>query len=221
MNDPEIVELLGQTDLFGVLDEKARKLIAGNVRISRFVRGQPIFDQDERGDELYILARGGVKLLIRSRDGDVIEVARHQPPAIFGELALLDGGLRSATAVAIESTTLIAVARERLFDLLRTDPRLFDGLLRMLSLMVRRANEHMADLVFLQVQGRLARKLLELDRTGALRGCKQTELANMVSAARQTVSLALGAMEERGFIKKVGGIIEIVKPAQLERLAKR
>ncbi len=86
---------------------------------------------------------------------------------------------------------------------------------------MRRANEHTADLAFLAVQGRVAHKLLELNRADSLRRCTQTELANMVGARRQTVSRTLGSMAGRGFINIVNGIIEIVQPAELERLAKR
>ncbi len=91
MNIPEIVELLGETDLFGELDSATRWLIAENASISRFVQGQPIFDQGDPGNDLYILAHGRVKLVIRSVYGEVHELDRHQPPAVFGELALLDG----------------------------------------------------------------------------------------------------------------------------------
>src|SRR5919197_4676094 len=189
MDSNQVVELLGRTDLFGALDEATRRQLVADASQTAFAKGQTIFVQDEPGDRMFVLAKGAVKLVVRSRHGEVVELARHWPPAVFGQLALLDGGPRSASAEAIEQSLLLGIARDQLIELLQSDHRLVDGLLRSLGQLVRRANRQTTDLVFLDLQGRVARKLLELADSGggALphRHFTQTELAHMVGGARQ------------------------------------
>jgi CRP-like cAMP-binding protein len=224
MDINQIVELLGRTELFGALDEATRQQIARGASQTTFAKGQTIFVQDEPGDRMFLLAKGAVKLVVRSRHGEVVELARHWAPAVFGQLALLDDGPRSASAEAIEPSVLVGIHRGKLIDLLRSDLRLVDGLLRSLGDLVRRANRQTTDLVFLDLQGRVARKLLELAEApggdGAAlrhRHFTQTELAHMVGGARQTVNLALRSLEERGLIRVSSGSIEILELEQLRR----
>jgi CRP/FNR family transcriptional regulator, cyclic AMP receptor protein len=224
MDINQVVELLGRTQMFGELDESARRRIADGASRIAFAKGQTIFVQDEPGDRMFVLAKGAVKLVVRSRHGEVVELARHWPPAVFGQLALLDNGPRSATAEAIQPSLLIGITRDKLIDLLQSDHRLVDGLLRSLGDLVRRANRQTTDLVFLDLQGRVARKLLELAQApdggnGTLRhrGFTQTELAHMVGGARQTVNLALRSLEERGLIRVSSGSIEILDLEGLRR----
>ncbi|HZD02209.1 MAG TPA: Crp/Fnr family transcriptional regulator [Actinomycetes bacterium] len=224
MDINQVVELLGRTEVFGALDETARRQVAVGATRTVFARGQTIFVQEEPGDRMFVLARGAVKLVVRSRHGEVVELARHWPPAVFGQIALLDGGPRSASAEALEPSLLIGITRDKLIELLRSDPRLVDGLLRSLGELVRRANRQTTDLVFLDLQGRVARKLLELAEApgangGALRQRQftQTELAHMVGGARQTVNLALRSLEERGLIRVSSGSIEILELEALHR----
>jgi CRP-like cAMP-binding protein len=92
MDIDQVAELLGRTELFHTLDERARREVAGTVTQVAYVKGQTIFVQDEPGDRMFVLAEGAIKLVVRSRHGEVVELARHRPPAVFGEMALLDGG---------------------------------------------------------------------------------------------------------------------------------
>jgi CRP-like cAMP-binding protein len=221
MDISQMVDLLGRTELFAALDEPTRRRIASGATQTTFAKGRTIFVQDEPGDRMFVLASGAVKLVVRSRHGEIVELARHWPPAVFGQLALLDGGPRSASAEAIEESLLLGITRDQLIDLLQSNNGLVDGLLRSLGQLVRRANRQTTDLVFLDLQGRVARKLLELADTGggALRHRRftQTELAHMVGGARQTVNLALRSLEERGLIRVSSGSIEILELDELRR----
>ena len=87
--------VLARTELFGGIDEVTQRRIAGHVAERVVDRGQCVFVQDEPGDRMYVLAEGVVKLFVSSRDGGMVELVRHRPPATFGEVALLDGGPRS------------------------------------------------------------------------------------------------------------------------------
>jgi CRP/FNR family cyclic AMP-dependent transcriptional regulator len=227
MDIDQLTELLGRTELFNLLDERALRELAGTVTQVTYGRGQTIFVQDEPGDRMFVVAQGAIKLVVRSRHGEVVELARHWPPAVFGEVALLDGGPRSASAEAIEPSLLLGISRAQVIKLLRSDDGVVDALLRSLGELVRRANRQTTDLVFLDLQGRVARKLLELAAApgspGAAvidqRAFTQTELAHMVGGVRQTVNLALRSLEKRGLIRVSEGKIEILELEGLKRRA--
>jgi CRP-like cAMP-binding protein len=217
--------VLARTELFGGIDEAARRRIAEHVAERVVERGQCVFTQDEPGDRMYVLAEGSVKLFVASRDGGIVELVRHRPPATFGEVALLDGGPRSASAEAVERSTLLVVTRAELLHLLRAEDQVAEALLSTLGAMVRRTTRQVSDLVFLDLQGRIARRLLALATEGdglpRTRRVTQAELASMVSGARQTVNQALRSLESRGYIRADGGGFEILDREGLALLAER
>jgi CRP/FNR family cyclic AMP-dependent transcriptional regulator len=218
--------VLARTELFRGIDEATRRRIAEHVTERVFARGQCVFVQDEPGDGMFVLAEGAVKLYVSSRDGDIVELVRHQPPAVFGEVALLDGGPRSASAEAVEPSTLLVMTRAELLRLLRSEDHVAEALLRTLGTIVRRTTRQVSDLVFLDLQGRVARQLLLLAGDGngvanRTRQVTQAELASMVSGARQTVNQALRSLESRGYIRPDGRAFEILDRERLEHLAER
>jgi CRP-like cAMP-binding protein len=230
----QIAELLAETDLFGVLQASTLAEVAERTMVRVVEKAQTIFVQDEPGDRLFAIAEGSVKLVVRSAQGEVVELARHWRPAVFGEVALLDGGPRSATAEAVERATLVVVTREELIRLLRSDSQVVDQVLKALGELIRRADLLATELVFLDLPGRLARRLLELAETpdgpadgatrkdaGRLRTRRvtQTELANMVGGSRQSVNIALRSLEKRGHVRLVGWTIELLDPNELRRRA--
>jgi CRP/FNR family cyclic AMP-dependent transcriptional regulator len=224
VNLQEKAAVLARTELFKGVDDAARRRIAERIGERVVERGRSVFVQGEPGDRMYVLAAGAVKLYVASREGGIVELARHQPPAIFGEVALLDGGPRSASAEAVERSVLLVVTRAELLRLLRSEEKVAEALLRTLGTMVRRTTRQVTDLVFLDLQGRVARQLLLLAGDGAgavtLR-VTQGELATMVGGARQTVNQALKALESSGCIRAVGRAFELLDRERLQRLASR
>jgi CRP/FNR family cyclic AMP-dependent transcriptional regulator len=224
VNLQQKAEVLARTELFKGVDEAARRLIAERVTERVVERGRSVFVQDEPGDRMYVLAEGAVKLYVSSRDGGIVELARHHPPASFGELALLDGGTRSASAEAVERSVLLVVARAELLRLLRSEDKVAEALLRLLGAIVRRTTRQVTDLVFLNLRGRIARQLLLLaeDGNGAgaiTRQVTQGELATMVGGARQSVNQELKSLEARGYIRAAGRAFALLDREQLQRLA--
>jgi CRP/FNR family transcriptional regulator, cyclic AMP receptor protein len=214
------VNLLAQSELFAGLDAQELREVARRTGTRDVGKGQLVFSQGEPGDEMFLLGRGVVKLLVRSPDGEVVELVRHTAPAVFGELALLDGRARSASAEAVEPSTLLVLHREVLAGLLVSHRRVMEALLRTLGSMVRRTTDQVSGLVFLDLRGRVARQLVTL-AGGASRTppVTQTELANMVGGTRQTVNQILGSLEQGGFIRPVGRTFELLDRAKLEFLA--
>jgi CRP/FNR family transcriptional regulator, cyclic AMP receptor protein len=155
--------LLGRVEPFRGLDERARLTVVEHAGRRVVDKGQMVFWQDDPGEAMFVLLEGAVKLVVCSRDGELIELHRHDAPAIFGELALLlDAGPRSASAEAVERSTLLVVTRPELLRLLRSDEQVAEALLRTLGAMVRRTTRQISDLAFLSLQGRVAAKLLDL-----------------------------------------------------------
>jgi CRP/FNR family cyclic AMP-dependent transcriptional regulator len=215
-------DVLARTELFRGIDEATRRRIAEHAAERVVERGQCVFTQDEPGDRMYVLAEGAVKLFVSSRDGGIVELVRHRPPATFGEVALLDGGPRTASAEAVERSTLLVVTRPELLRLLRTEDQVAEALLRILGTIVRRTTRQVTDLVFLDLRGRVARQLLALAGDGnAWTSVTQAELASMVSGARQTVNQALRSLESGGYIRASGRSFEILDRERLEDLADR
>jgi CRP/FNR family cyclic AMP-dependent transcriptional regulator len=217
--------VLARTELFSGIDEPTRRRIAEHVGERVVDPGQCVFLQDEPGDRMYVLAEGAVKLFVSSRSGGIVELVRHRPPATFGEVALLDGGPRSASAEAVERSTLLVVTRPELLRLLRSEDQVAEALLRTLGTIVRRTTRQVTDLAFLDLEGRVARQLLVLagdgHGTARIRQMTQAELATMVCGARQTVNRALRSLEARGYIRSHGRGFEIVDRQRLEQLAER
>lgn len=223
MDTAQRAALLARTELFGEVSQMTRQRIAERVTERVVQRGQLVFAQDEPGDRMFILAEGVVKLYWSSGHG-IVELVRHVPPAVFGELALLDDGPRSASAEAVERSVLLEVTRDELLLLLRSEEGVAEALLRSLGTMVRRTTRQMTDLVFVNLQGRVARQLLLLAKTPTGQGrhtrrITQGDLATMVGGARQTVNQALRSLQELGFIRADGRTFEILELDELQRLA--
>jgi CRP/FNR family transcriptional regulator, cyclic AMP receptor protein len=217
-------EVLARSDLFREVDHATLGRIADRVTERVFEKGQLVFAQDAPGDRMFVLAEGVIKLYVSFRGQGIIELVRHEPPAVFGELALLDGGTRSASAKAVERSVVLEVARGDLLQLLRAEEQVAEALLRLLGTIVRRTTRQVSDLVFLNLQGRVARQLLLLaDEPGGhgtqTRRVTQGELAAMVGAARQTVNQVLRSLQQRGFIRVGGRTFELLDRDELQRLA--
>jgi CRP/FNR family transcriptional regulator, cyclic AMP receptor protein len=215
--------LLGRVEPFRGLDEGARLTIVEHASRRVVDKGQMLFWQDDPGEAMFVLLEGSVRLVVRSREGGVIELHRHDAPAVFGELALLDGGPRSASAEAVERCALLVVTRPVLLRLLRSEEQVAEALLRMLGAIVRRTTLQVSNLAFLSLQGRVAAKLLDLVEPGQdrTRRVTQVELATMVGGARQTVNQTLRSLQERGVILADGRSFVILDHEKLRHLAGR
>ena len=213
----QVVDVLARAPLFRALDERVLRQLAGRLPQRVVAKGAAIFVQEELGDRMFVLADGVVKLVLRSARGQVIELVRHRPPAVFGEVSVLDGGPRSATAEAVQESRLLVIAREEFLRLMRSDMQVADALLRSLGEMVRRTTRQMSALVFLDMRARVGRQLLQLAGDGtATPPVTQSELAEMVGATRQTVNRALRGLEQDGHIR-MGRRIRILDEERLRQ----
>jgi CRP-like cAMP-binding protein len=220
--------LLQNTSLFGALPAEALQRLAEKAVRRSFGRGEIIFREEDSGDALCVVITGLVKVYRTSPDGDEMLLVTLGPSAVFGELPMVDGGLRSASAAALDATTVLIVSRTSLLEALRGSSELVDRLLRSLGSMVRRLTDQTADLVFLDLHGRVAKLLLRLadERGIAEPGGRaldlhltQSDIANMVGGSRQSVNQVLNSFERLGYVALDGRRIVIQKPELLQRRA--
>jgi CRP/FNR family transcriptional regulator, cyclic AMP receptor protein len=221
-----IADVLRTTPLFKVLGEEATVATALAGPSRRYAAGQYICYQGDPGDRLYVVVQGLVKIVFASERGDEMVLNTMGTGEIFGELALLTESPRSASAIAVEPTHLFMLPRVRLVQLMGQHPALADELLRMLGQLVLRLTEQVGDLAFLDLAGRLAKRLLQLaekhgQAEGAVldRGLTQSDLASMIGASRPAVNRALQALAARGLITLHGHTIELRDAAGLRRRA--
>ena len=159
-----LVETLAGVPFFSGLDAASLERVGAGMRTRRFRRGEVIFHLGDPGDALFIVMSGAVKIMLPSDTGDEAILATLRAGDVFGELALLDGAPRSATATALEPTETLVLPRDQFRELLATEPAIRDALLASLAGELRRLTTHVEELHFLDITGRLASRLVRLAR---------------------------------------------------------
>ncbi len=220
-------EVLRKAGLFqGVAPEEVEAL-GNQFEVIEAPRGTTLFQEGEPGDSLYIVLEGKVKLGRRSSDGRENLVAVMGPADQFGELSLFDPGPRTATAVVVTDARLARLPKQALQTWVQERPQIAIQLLHVIARRLRRTNTMLADLIFVDVPGRVAKQLLLLAQkfgsvdSGQLRvthDLTQEELAQLVGASRETVNKALADFASRGWLRLEGKSVVIL---DRERLARR
>lgn len=221
---------LGGIPLFHDLGEDDLDALTASVRTRRFRRGEVIFHQGDPGDALHIVLSGRIKISSPSETGVEAILATLRPSEFFGALALLDGAPRSATATAVSASETLVLPREQFRQLVDDVPSIRDHVLAELAGEIRRLTNHVEELHFLDIAGRLAARLARLaDEQGKagdgeirLDGpITQGELAAMVGSTRQSVNKLLGWFVDDGLIRIERDTIVILDLAGLRRAARR
>lgn len=216
--------LLRSVDVFAGLPESALDALLGVTIPRRFPSGALLFCEGDRGGSLLVLSAGTISIFRTSPSGERAVLAVLRPPEVLGELALLDGGPRSASAEATAPTTVLAIRRDAFLHLLQTQPALVEPLMQHLGGMIRRLSEQTADHVFLDLGGRVAKALLRLAAGSGGRTptsvvtLTQGRIADLVGGSRQSVNAVLGGLAERGMLRIEGRTIVLLnEPALLRR----
>lgn len=222
-------DVLSRAPMFAALDPEAAAALRSSMDTVNLNKGQVLFNEGERGERLYIITDGKMKLGHTSSDGRESLLAVLGPGELLGELSLFDPGPRTATATALAETSLMGLGHNALRPWLTGRPEVAEALLQALALRLRRTNEQMADLVFSDVPGRVAKTLLELgekfgrplpDGIHVTHDMTQEELAQLVGASRETVNKALADFAARGWIRLESRSVILIDPERLDRRSK-
>jgi len=220
-------DVLRRAPLFNSLDDDSAAALQSGVTIVRLARAERLFEEGASGNQLYVILDGKIKLTRAAADGRENLLSVLGPGEMFGELSLFDPRPRTASAVAVTDSCLAALAHDDLRSWLTGRPDVALHLLQALAQRLRRANDVMADLVFTDVPGRVAKALLDLaDRFGTEQqdglqvnhDLTQEELAQLVGASRETVNKALADFAARGWLQLAAKSVLLIEP---ERLRKR
>jgi CRP/FNR family transcriptional regulator len=212
-------EIVRDAPLLARLRPDDFQALVATGRIVKFRKGQTIFRQDDPGDSFFVIVSGSVHITRLTPDGRELTVAILGPGECFGDLALLDGRPRSAGAAAAEKTATFVVMREAFLRWLDERPAASFTLLETLSLRLRHKDEVMSDLAFVDLAGRLAKRLADLAlatspvkhvKPDTLLRVTQAQLAAALGASRQSVNRELQHFEDRGWIAVSRGAIRIV-----------
>ena len=218
---------LANTPLFAALDDEAAAALRSCMNDVKVARGRTLFNEGDPGDRLYVVTEGKIKLGRTAADGRENLLAVLGPGEMFGELSLFDPGPRTATATAVTDTSVLGLGHDELEPWLTGRPEVAAQLLGALAQRLRRTNEAMADLVFSDVPGRVAKALLDLARRFGVQSedglhvthdLTQEELAQLVGASRETVNKALADFASRGFLRLEARAVVIL---DIERLSRR
>ena len=224
-----VQDILSRAGIFQGVDPVAVQNLIEQMETVRFPRGTTIFEEGEPGDRLYIITSGKIKLARHAPDGRENLLTVMGPSDMFGELAIFDPGPRTSSAVCVTEVTAATMNSEMLKQWVADHPAIAQQLLRVLARRLRRTNANLADLIFTDVPGRVAKTLLQLanrfgvQEGGALRvnhDLTQEEIAQLVGASRETVNKALATFAHRGWIRLEGKSVLIVDTEHLARRAR-
>mgnify|MGYP002711934824 CR=1 FL=1 len=224
-----VQDTLARAGIFQGVDPDAVAALISEMDTVTFPRGTTIFDEGEPGDRLYIIIEGKIKLARHAPDGRENLLSVMGPSDMFGELSIFDPGPRTSSAVCVTEVTCASMDSQMLRTWIDSHPEISQQLLRVLARRLRRTNASLADLIFTDVPGRVAKTLLQLANRfgshegGALRvnhDLTQEEIAQLVGASRETVNKALATFAHRGWIRLEGKSVLIVDTEHLARRAR-
>ena len=230
MNERE--DLIRDVPLLARLPEPDLRALASQGHIHSYRMGAVIFSEGDPGESLHIVVEGGIRITVLSGAGVEATVALLGPGEFVGHLALLDGRPRSASALAAaQPTRTLVVTREDFLGWLAERPQAAFALLETLSLLLRSTDEALADLAFLDLPHRLAKRLLNLAAAhpevqvrdhgsdGVRLRITQAELASMLGVSRESVNKQLNVLAHQGSVRLGRGNVTLLDPEALRSLA--
>lgn len=214
---------LRRSDLIGDLSAESLDYLGDIVERIDLERNAVLFFQDDPGDGVYVVESGSVEISILSPSGKKLSLNVMRPPDVFGEIAALDGGPRTATATCLEDTALLRFGRRRLREAMLEQPEIAVDLIAILCARLRWVSQQVEDLAIRNLEGRLARRLLILhhkfsDEMGNLQ-LSQSELADFLGVTRESTNKTLQTWRSRGLITLSRGSIRIIKLDDLANVA--
>ena len=220
-------EALKLVPFFNNLNQEEADNLSRRLVPRRFNAGQIIFHHGDPGGLLYIIGRGKVKITHSTPDGQEAMLAIFGAGDFFGELALLDDSPRSATVEAIEPTDTMTLHRDEFIRYISNNPDFSLHVLQTLAQHIRRLNNQLSDIFFLDLPARLARQLLHLaeqhgrNTDEGIRidlSLTQTDLAEMTGATRVSINKALGRFRRANWVIVSGRKFTIVDRDALRNL---
>ncbi|WP_019902927.1 Crp/Fnr family transcriptional regulator [Methylobacterium sp. 77] len=216
----DLVGLLAVNPFFAGLGDETLRDIALLCVTRSLSAGQTLFFKGDAGDALYAVRRGQVRISNETEDGRRTTLNMLGPGDVFGEVALLDGRPRTASAIAIEPTTLFVILRRDLLALIERRPSVAVQFIELLCDRIRWMSQRTEEAAFLPLEQRLLRRLIALGQDfGDEIVVSQEELALFVGATRESVNRQLQTWKRSGLLRLGRGRIQLLDPQHMARLA--
>jgi CRP/FNR family cyclic AMP-dependent transcriptional regulator len=214
--------MLQGSPLFRGLPPATLERMAALATQRGYRRGEIVFSAGDAGDVLFGVVSGRIRISTGNADGREVFLNIMVPGDTFGEIALLDGGTRTATATAIEAAELVSIRRDAIFELLGREPKAALELLRLCGERLRWTSGLLQDAVFLDAPARLAKRLLSLGELhgedfdgGRVVRISQEELASFLGVSRQAVNEQLQDWKAKGWVTLGRGTVTVRDAAAL------
>ena len=219
--------LLANAELFQLLPADEQRACADKFRAVRFEKGQILFSRGDTGTHLYLVAEGQVRLAIATSEGRELSFQIATTGELIGEIAVLDGGPRSAEGTALTSVAAYSLERNAFRELWSAYPAISSAVISFLCRRLRGTSDRLEAIALYPMEIRLARFLLVAlgnreappGRRVALElGFTQGELALLLGASRPKINAALGTLENAGAIRRTSDRL-FCDPAKLSQIA--
>lgn len=211
----------------GALTANETQELLKGAHTKRFRAGEVVFRRNDPGDGLYGVMRGRILIVAESPEGKELILNKHDTGELFGEIALLDGAGRSATAIAYETSELLYLGRDKFMAFIKTRPETMIRIIALLCARLRRATGLVEDSVFLDVSARLAKLVLTLlddrqphadARSNATLKITQKDLALMLGVSREFVSKLLALWRDADIVEVGRRRLTVLDVGALERV---
>lgn len=214
------IDIVRQVTLFSTLEDHELQALAALVRPITAQRGEIIISQGSVGDALYVVIGGRVRVYVSDKDGKEMVLALEGPSAVFGEIAVLDGAVRSASIAAMEQTELLKISADDFFALLERNTELNRSVIQSLAGRIRKLTQGAQGLALDSVYRRLTARLQEcaVEENGEwviTERLTHQLLADMIGCSREMVSRIMSDLVKGGYIRIEPGrwVIERKLPA--------
>jgi CRP/FNR family transcriptional regulator, cyclic AMP receptor protein len=223
MTRNDTVELLGRVPLFAELSQPELEQVVSVAIPRSFEKGVRVFHEGDDSDACYIVRSGDLRVTREHSDGRAIALATLSSGDFFGELAMLDGGARSASVETLSDAELLALPAMDMRRVIAAHGEIAAKLIVALTRRLRETNERVARQSFQTVPSRVAGVLAQLiaeeaipeDRDGITVRMTQADLAQLAGTSRESVSRFLATLERAGVVLVGRGRVTIVEPRRL------
>jgi len=216
--------LLRAHPFFSGWDDQIIEQLVPHALMRKVKKGTVLFHKGDTGTNLYAVCSGAVRVSASSDQGKDAVFNLIVPGEIFGEIAFLDGGQRTADAVVSDDGELMVIERRDFIPLLKKHPKIAIKLIEILCRRLRRTSLQVEDIVFFDVQVRLAKTLLDLYQQNAAGlsnkfiPITQREISQMIGASREYTNRELQNWQRRKWLKLKRAGVAILAPEELRRL---
>jgi CRP-like cAMP-binding protein len=228
MHQAERLAALRRVRILADLPQARLEQLASTCRWQDYDAGEPILGYQDPSTEAFFLAAGKARVIIYSAEGKAVVFSDLKPGAMFGEIAAIDRGARSAGVDAVEPSTIASLTASQFESLLLQEPTVAVATLRHLTAEVRRLSERVLEFSTLAVQNRIHAELLRLaTEAGQQRGQallspapSLSDIADRISTHREAVSRELSRLGSTGLLRREGGDLRITDVTRLARLVR-